>query len=382
MKKLLVVLMALVLVFAMAACGEKEEQVDTPVALTLENIKIGHVHINDEADLGYSYAHIKAIKNMAANLGLEDSQLIGKYNVTENDAAATAIRELVEAGCNIIFCDSFGHEDYMLEIASEYPEVYFVHATGYQCAGSGLDNVSNFFGNIYEARYLTGIVAGMLTESNHLGYVTAQEYAECISGFTGFYLGALSVNPDVVMDVMYTNNWYDVSLEASVAEALIARGADVLSQHADSTATQTTCAKYEGVYGIGYNSDMSATAPTANIANAVWDWTPAYTYFVETLLGCEGDFTKIATDYSGDLKSGMVDIIFNEELLNTFDNAEEIRTAVATAKQAIIDGTVKVFAGPLYDNEGNVLVAEGDVFVEPASAPSWTNIVKGITVVR
>jgi len=263
MKKLLVVLMALVLVFAMAACGEKEEQVDTPVALTLENIKIGHVHINDEADLGYSYAHIKAIKNMAANLGLEDSQLIGKYNVTENDAAATAIRELVEAGCNIIFCDSFGHEDYMLEIATEYPEVYFVHATGYQCAGSGLDNVSNFFGNIYEARYLTGIVAGMLTESNHLGYVTAQEYAECISGFTGFYLGALSVNPDVVMDVMYTNTWYDVSLEASVAEALIARGADVLSQHADSTATQTTCAKYEGVYSIGYNSDMSATAPTA-----------------------------------------------------------------------------------------------------------------------
>ncbi|MEG2213706.1 MAG: BMP family ABC transporter substrate-binding protein, partial [Clostridiales bacterium] len=253
------------------------------------------------------------------------------------------------------------------------------HATGNQCATSGLSNVSNFFGKIFEARYLTGIVAGMTTEANKLGYVTAQEYAECVSGLSAFYLGAKSVNPDVTMDIIYTNNWFDVTAETQAAQALIDGGADVLSQHADSTATQTTCEAAK-VYGIGYNTDMSGAAPNANLCNAVWDWSPAYIHFVQSYL----DGEEITADWSGDLASGMVNIQFNDALIDTLPNGAEIKAAVETAKAGIISGDVKVFAGPLVDSEGKELVAEGDFYDESGkvSAPSWFNILEGITVIR
>jgi basic membrane protein A len=387
MKKLLIVLLSLALIFAFAACAAdttddtEDTGDDTAVTetLTADNIIIGHIHINDEADQGYSTAHINAINQMAADLGIPEDHLIGKYNIGEDSTCDTALRELAEAGCNIIFCDSFGHEDYMLEVAKDYPDIYFCHATGYQAATSGLDNVSNFFGKIYQARYLSGIVAGMITETDELGYVSAQAFAECISGYSAFYLGALSVNPDVTMDVIYTNSWYDVTAETQAAQALIDGGADVISQHADSTATQGAC-EANGVYGIGYNTDMSAAAPNANIANVVWDWTPAYTYFVQSLLNGETP----ATDWSGDLASGMVDLIYNETLLATLDNADEIKAAVEEARAAIISGDLKVFAGPLYDVDGNEVVADGEFFDESGevSAPSWSNILQGINIVQ
>ena len=382
MKKLLVALLALCMIFAFAACSGNDTPDDQGdvAALTAETIKIGHIHINDEAEQGYSTAHINAINNMAAELGIPAENIIGKYNVTEDSACDTALRELVEAGCNIIFADSFGFEDYVVEVAKEYPEIQFCHATGVQATSCGLDNVSNFFGKVFEARYLSGIVAGMLTESNTLGYVTAMEYAECISGYTAFYLGAKSVNPDVTMNVIYTNNWYDVTAETQAAQALISSGADVLSQHADSTATQAACEAAGTAYGIGYNTDMSAAAPNANIASVVWDWTPAYTHFVQAMLNGEA----LETDWSGDLASGMVDIIYNEALLATLENGEDIKAAVEAAKTQIINGELKVFAGPLVDVDGNEVVAEGDFFDESGtqSAPQWAYILEGVNVIR
>jgi len=395
MKKFMVLLLALAMVFAFAACGEEAEQggevagneevaggEEEVTGLTVDTIKVGHVHINDEAEQGYSTAHINGVKAACEALGIPEENVIGKYNIAEDSSCETACRELVEAGCNIIFCDSFAFEDWMLTVAAEYPEVYFCHATGYQCSGSGLDNVSNYFGNVFDARYLSGIVAGMTTESNKLGYVTAMQLPECISGFSAFYLGALSVNPDVTMDIMYTNSWYDPTLESQAAQALIDRGCDVLGQHADSTTTQTT-AEAAGIYSVGYNMDMSGAAPQANICSVVWDWTPTYQFFLEEVLSGKA-YAEIPTDYSGTLADGMVDVVYNEELLGTFANAEDIKAAVEAAREAINSGDLHVFAGPLFDAEGNEVVAEGDFYNESgeASAPSWNTILQGVTVVE
>ena len=163
-----------------------------------DEIKVGFVHISDPSDMGYTYNHDLGTKEMQKELGLSDDQIINKYNVPEDAECDTALRELVEAGCNIIFATSFGFEDYVKEVAAEYPDIQFCHATGFQASDSGLDNFHNYFASIYEGRYLAGIAAGLKTETNKLGYVAAHPFAEVISGYTAFYLGAKSVNPDVV----------------------------------------------------------------------------------------------------------------------------------------------------------------------------------------
>lgn len=400
MKKLLIVLLALAMVFAFAACAseqpdtpaEPDETEDTePTALTPETIKVGHIHINDEAEQGYSTAHINGVEAACEALGIPEENVIGKYNIAEDGGCETALRELVEAGCNIIFADSFGHEDFVLEVAADYPDVVFCHATGYQAAGSGLGNVANYFGNIYDARYLTGIVAGMVTEADHLGYVTAQQFAECISGLTAFYLGAKSVNPDVTMDIMFTNEWYNVTLENQAATALIAAGADVLGQHADSAATQLA-AETAGKYAVGYNTDMSAAAPAANLCSAVWNWEPAYEHFISAVLNGEE-----ISDYSGTLAEGMVDIVYNEELLSTFDNADEIKAKVEEARAAINAGTLHVFDTSTFTVDGAEVTSTADVegyygveYVsdgyfhesEYASAPAFSFFIDGINVIQ
>ena len=249
-----------------AATEETTEDATEEVAgetLTAENIKVGFVHVSDPSDMGYTYNHHEGTLTMQSVLGLSDDQIINKFNVPEGAECDTALRELVDAGCNIIFATSFGFEDYVKEVAAEYPEVQFCHATGYQAASSGLSNMHNYFASIYEARYLAGIAAGLKTESNKLGYVAAFPFAEVISGYTAFYLGAKSVNPDVTMEIKYTNSWNDPTVEAQVAKALIEKGCDVISQHSDSTAPATT-AEDNGVWQVGYNNDMIDAAPKAS----------------------------------------------------------------------------------------------------------------------
>lgn len=389
MKKLLVVFLCLAMIFAFAACSQDADtpadtDADTPADseedITLDNIKVGFVHISDPSDMGYTYNHNRGTEKMQEELGLSDDQIINKFNTDETSACETAIRELVDAGCNIIFCTSFGFEDFMLTVAAEYPEVEFCHATGYQAASSGLPNVHNYFGDIFEARYLTGIAAGLKTESNKLGYVSAMPFAECISGYTAFYLGAKSVNPDVTMDVIYTNSWNDPTAEAQAAQALIDRGCDVISQHTDSTATQTT-AEAAGVWGVGYNSDMIAAAPKASLTSAIWDWS----IYLEYAINCVVNDEPIATDWSGGMAEGVCDISpLNEDII-----AEGTAEAIEAARAKIISGELYVFTGPLHgvgvDFDGNPIeinLAEGEKFIEPASAPSWGYVVDGITIVE
>ena len=399
MKKLIALLMAVAMLLGVAACAAPVEApaateapaaateapaaaTDVPAteapALTLETVKVGFVHISDPSDGGYTYNHDKGTQKMIANLGLKPEQVLSKYNIPEDSKCEAAINELIDAGCNIIFATSFGHEAYMLSAAQAHPEIQFCHATGSQAASSGLPNMHNYFGAIYEARFLSGIAAGLKTQTNKLGYVSAMPFAECISGFTAFYLGAKSVNPEVTMEVMYTNSWNDPTKEAQVAQALIDMGCDVLGQHADSTATQTT-AESNSVWAVGYNSDMIAAAPKASLTSAVWDWSVYLTQAVQAVV----DGTPIPTDFSGGLKEGVVDI----SALNDAVIAPGTKEAIEAARAKLISGELKVFVGPLtgegVDFSGQKItidLKEGQEFVEPQSAPPWSYIIPGIHV--
>jgi len=390
-KKLLGVLLCVVMLTAMlAGCGEPAaesggsdddgaaEEAVAAEGIAKEDIKVGFVHISDASDMGYTYNHDLGTQKMQETLGLSDDQIINKYNVPESSECETALRELVEAGCNIIFATSFGFEDFVLEVAEEYPEVQFCHATGYQAAGSGLSNVHNYFASIYEARYLAGIAAGLKTESNQLGYVAAYPYAEVISGYTAFYLGAKSVNPDVTMEIMYTNSWNDPTVESQVAQALIDRGCDVISQHSDSTAPATT-AEDNGVWQVGYNNDMIEAAPKASLISARIDWGIYVTEAVRAMI--EGD--TIPVDWCAGLAE---DAVYLSDL-NTDIAADGTQEAIDEAAEKLKSGELQVFSGSLHgvSPEGEeVNLEEGENYAEQkdASAPSWNYIVNGCTVVE
>lgn len=369
MKKFLAIVTALLMVLSMASFASAEE------AITKENIKIGFVHISDPSDMGYTYNHDLGTQAMVEALGLSEDQIINKFNVPETAACEVAIKELIEAGCNMIFCTSFGHADYAIAAAKEHPEIEFMHATGFQASLENLPNYHNYFAAIYQARYLSGIAAGLKTTANKVGYVAAHPFAEVISGYSAFYLGAKSVNPDVEMLVMYTNSWNDPTKEAQVAKALIDQGCDVISQHCDSTAPATT-AEAAGVFQVGYNSDMREAAPKASLTSARIDWSRYLIYAVEQRLAGE----PIATDWSQGLSEGAVYLSdLNEDIV-----AEGTAEAIEAATQAIIAGELNVFAGPLNDSEGNEVVAEGDYYAEQESesAPSWDKVLEGVTVIQ
>lgn len=366
MKKVLALLVVLTLMLGMSAFAAVAE----PAAK--EDLKIGFVHISDPSDMGYTYNHDIGTQAMAEAIGLEENQIINKFNVPETAACETAINELIDAGCQMIFCTSFGHGDYALAAAKEHPEIEFFHATGYGAMGAGLDNFHNYFAAIYEARYLAGIAAGLKTETNKLGYVAAFPFAEVISGYTGFYLGAKSVNPDVEMLVMYTNSWNDPTVEAQVAKALIDQGCDVISQHSDSTAPATT-AEQNGVFQVGYNSDMIPAAPKASLVSARIDWSKYLIFAVENYLAGEPN----PADWSEGLAEGAVYLSpLNEDII-----AEGTEEAIEEAKAGLLDGSLKVFAGPLVDVDGAVVVEEGANYPEQEaqSAPTWETILEGIT---
>ena len=270
MKKTLSVLLALGLTVSLAAgCGsdnsgnasagnnsaagstEQGSSNGGGAGVAASDVKVGVIYIGDENE-GYTAAHMAGIDEMQEALGLSDSQIIEKTLIPEDESCADAVTDLADQGCNIIFATSFGHESYVLQAAAEFPEVQFCHATGYQAAGSGLSNMHNYFTSIYESRYVSGVVAGMklnemiangeITEDTaKIGYVGAFPYAEVISGFTSFYLGAKSVCPSATMEVQYTNSWADMSAEAEVATKLIDDGCVLISQHADTTGAPSAC---------------------------------------------------------------------------------------------------------------------------------------------
>ena len=288
MKKLLAIVLAAVMafgVFAFTGCSDKTGKSD---------FKVGAILIGDENE-GYTYAHIQGIEAAKKACNLSDDQIVYKYIVPENEKCYEAAIDLVDQGCKLIIANSFGHESYLIRAAGEHPDVIFCHATGKTAAKhTELTNMFNYFDSIYEARYVSGIVAGMkLKELMDEGkvtdpYIGAYPYAEVVSGYTAFFLGIRSIVPEAHMDVQYTQEWFDIVKESEAANALMARGCVIIGQHADSTgAPSAVQAKYEAgetVFSVGYNIDMLSVAPDVALTSPQNNWGAYYTYAFEQVM--------------------------------------------------------------------------------------------------
>ena len=315
-----------------------------------EDIKVGVLYISDPAEgSGYSYTHDLGIQGMQENLGLSSDQIVRKI-VDDSDAQATeaSIRECIDEGCNVIFSTSWGYMETTAAMAEEYPYIYFSHGTGYKSNGK---NFNNYFGRIYQARYLSGIVAGMNTKSNLIGYVAAQDSSnsEVTGGIDAFAIGVASVNPDAKINVIITNSWYDPEKEEASSRQLLDMGCDVMAQHCD-TAYPQTLAQERGVYGIGYNSDMSKETPDSCLTSVIWNWSAYYTSAVKSIIDGSWD----GSNYYGGMAEGLVGITN----LASFA-AEGTQEKVDEATAAILSGQSNVFDGVMTTNTGETIGQEG-----------------------
>ena len=334
MKKLIALLLALILCVGLVPA----------MAEGKDDIKLGVILLHDE-DSTYDLNFIKGVEEAKELLGLSDEQVIVKRNIPESNECYEAALDLADEGCSIIFADSFGHESFMLQAAKELPEVEFCHATGTMAHTEGLANFHNAFAAIYEGRYLAGIAAGMklneIKEAGSLkgekplmGYVGAFTYAEVVSGYTSFYLGAKSVCPDVTMKVQFTGSWYDEKEEKAAAEALIAAGCDLISQHADSMGAPTAC-ENAGIPDVSYNGSTIESCPNTFIVSSRINWAPYFEYIVNQKIAGEA----IATDWTGTIATGSV--VLTD--VNTAVAAAGTVEAIEKAKAEFEAGALKVF---------------------------------------
>ena len=350
MKKFLALLLSLSMVLALTACGGTksdddnakgdETKTDAP-AETATDFKVGFIMLHDENST-YDLNFINAAKAACEKLGVEYTLIT---NVPEGQECYDKAAELADAGCNIIFADSFGHEDYMIQAAKEFPHVQFCHSTGTKAHTEGLDNYHNTFASIYEGRYLAGIAAGMklnemidsgkiTADQAKIGYVGAFTYAEVISGYTSFFLGARSVCPSASMEVTFTGSWYDETAEKEGAHKLIADGCVLISQHADSMGAPTAC-ETAGVPNVSYNGSTESVGPNTYIVSSRIDWEPYYEYAITAAMN--GD--PIDTDWTGTLATGSV--VLTD--LNANVAAEGTQEAIDAAKAELEAGTRQVF---------------------------------------
>ena len=347
MKKFLAMLLALVMALSLVACGEKKDdtQGNGDGDSTAAKVKVGFITLHDENST-YDKNFIDAAKEACANLGLvENEDYFIKTNVGETEQCGEVAADLVDAGCNIIFADSFGHEPYMIEVAKANPEVQFCHSTGTRAHTEGLANYHNAFASIYEGRYLAGIAAGLklnemieagkfTADEAKMGYVGAFTYAEVVSGYTSFFLGARSVCPTVTMDVTFTGSWYDETLEKEGAEKLIQGGCKLISQHADSLGAPTAC-ENAGVPNVSYNGSTQAACPNTYIISSRINWAPYYEYAIKAVM----DGTAIDADWTGTLATNSV--VLTD--LNTAVAAEGTAEAIAAATEKLEKGEIHVF---------------------------------------
>ncbi|MEK4854065.1 BMP family ABC transporter substrate-binding protein [Paenibacillus sp. FSL H7-0756] len=320
---------------------------------------VAFVYIGPPGDGGYTYQHDQGRLYMEKELGIKADFV---ENVPESADAERIITELAQ-NHDIVFTTSFGYMDFTLNVAGKFPNVKFLHASGYKTA----ENMGTYFGKNYQASYLSGIAAGKMTKKNHLGYVGAFPISEVIYNLNAFTLGAQSVNPAVKVDVVWTNTWYDPATERQAAISLLDKGADVLLAYQDSPATLQAAAE-RGAFAGGNDSDMSKYAPDNYLTNPVWNWGPYYVKAVQSVM----DGTWKSEQYSGDMADGMVE-------LAPFGNKvpEDVKKLVEDAKAKIISGGLEVFTGPISDNKGNVTVKDGQkLTLEEVLGMNW--LVKGV----
>ena len=343
----LAVLMLASLAASMTSCGSSSD-----------DFKLGVILLHDEAST-YDLNFIEAVNRAKEQLGLKDSQVILKRNIGESNDCYEAAADLVDEGCDIIFADSFGHETYMIKAAKEFPNVQFCHATGTMAHTENLPNFHNAFASIYEGRFLAGVAAGLklnemissgkiTADKAKMGYVGAFTYAEVISGYTSFYLGAKSVCPSVTMEVQFTGSWYDEIKEKDAATALINNNCVLISLHADSMGAPSVCEE-KNVPNVSYNGSTVASCPNTFIVSSKIDWTPYFVYIVNQHKAGEA----IAADWTGTLSTGSVvlsDVNTTAAAAGTVEKIEEV-------KAALIAGTTRVFDASTFTVGGKALTS-------------------------
>ena len=357
MKKVITFLLSFsLLIGCLAGCGNgssagTETEQD-------QDFKVGFIFLHDENST-YDKNFIDAANAAKANLGLSDDQVIFKTNIPESNECYEAAADLVDRGCDVIFADSFGHEPYMAQAAEEFPEVQFCHATGTTAHTAGIDNFHNAFASIYEGRYLAGIAAGMklnemiengefTAEEAKIGYVGAFTYAEVISGYTSFFLGARSVCPSVTMEVQFTGSWYDETAEKEAATTLINRGCKLISQHADSMGAPTAC-EDAGVPNVSYNGSTISACPDTYIVSSKIDWTPYFEY----MINCVKNGEAIDVDWCKGIEDGSVALTE----INQAVAAEGTQEAIDEAKAKLASGELHVFDTSTFTVEGETLTS-------------------------
>lgn len=337
--KLVAMLLSLSMLGAVAGCGENA--VDDEAA---KDVKVGFIFLHDENST-YDKNFMDAANAAKEALGLTDEQVLIKTNIPETNECYEAAADLVDAGCDLIFADSFGHEDFILQAAKEFPEVTFCHATGTKAHTEKLDNFYNAFASIYEGRYLVGAAAGLklnemiadgkiTADQAKIGYVGAYPYAEVKSGYTSFYLGAKSVCPTAVMDVKFTNSWFDIAAEKETANALIADGCVLISQHADSEGAPKACEE-AGVPNIAYNLDTREWGPNTALVSSKINWQPYFEHIINATI----NGTEIEQDFCKGLADDVVQILG----LNDKVAAEGTQEKLDEIKAKLISGEIKVF---------------------------------------
>lgn len=358
-----------------SSSDETEQEIDVnQKKIPANQIKVGVVHITNPAEGGgYTYTHDLGIQGMQKNLGLSDNQIIRKINVSDTDdiAIEQAIEECVEEGCNIIFTTSWGYMETTARMAEKYPDIYFSHGTGYLSNGK---NFNHYFGRIYQARYLSGIVAGINTKTNKIGYVAAMDSsnAEVTGGIDAFAMGIYSVNPEAKVYVKVTNSWFDLEKEKAAANQLLDMDCDVIAQHCDSSYPQKLASE-RGVYSIGYNSDMSKEAPNACLCSVIWNWSAYYTFAVQSVI----DGTWDGSNYYGGMNENLLGIT---ELADFC--AEGTKEKVEEAKQQILSGSFGVFDGKIETNTGEVIGEEGKTLDDETITGDIHWYFKTVTVVE
>ncbi|MEG0272590.1 MAG: BMP family ABC transporter substrate-binding protein [Hydrogenoanaerobacterium sp.] len=414
-KKLLALILAGVMVFSMAACGGKPAAVESKAAAPEskassaapaeskpaaegKTIKVGLICIGDENDQGYTYNFIRGKEAATEQLAAEGIKVewVPKFNIGEDSTCEDANVELAEAGCQVIINNSFGFEDYMLKVAPDYPEIQFIACTNLGSSFSDLKNVHNAFANIFEGRYIAGVAGGLKIkemidsgkikpEQAIIGYVGAFPFAEVISGFTSFYLGAKSVCPSVKMNVKFVNSWSNATEEANAATALCDEGAVLIGQHSDNT-TPATAAQSSGAFHCGYNNDMTGVAPEASLLSCRIDWAPYFVYALKAVANGQS-FDK---DWTAGMGQKAVVVTKLNEKIAAPGTAEKL----AEVEKAIADGKTHPFSGP-WTGVGTAfgakapdtkVMAEGEWYHESdvaggnTSAPSFYWIIDGIKI--
>lgn len=307
-----------------------------------KDLKVGFVYVSPTGDAGYSYAHDLGRQAIDKMEGVKTSYV---ENVAEGPDSERVILNMARKGYDIVFATSFGYMDPMLKVAKQFPEVNFLHCSGFKMS----DNMGNYFGRMYQARYLSGMVAGSMTKSNIIGYAAAFPIPEVIRGINAFTLGVQAVNPEATVRVVWTKTWYDPATEKEAAKSLLDVGADVIAQHQDSPGPQEA-AQERGAYSIGYNSDMQAFAPKSHLTAAIWNWAPYYTQVVEEV---KAGTWKATSDWPG-IESGIVGLAPYGDMV-----PQDVRDKVSARQAELAAGSFKVFQGPIKDQSGAVKIAEG-----------------------